>query len=74
MASLLYEIMSGKAPFEELTDEEVQHRFSNGDFPKDAASLPGGLLMLSGWSEEFSNGLNEDGMACCLDAFEFTDF
>ncbi|KAL8698471.1 MAG: hypothetical protein Q9201_006552 [Fulgogasparrea decipioides] len=59
MASLLYEIISGKKPFEELTDEEVQHRFSNADFPDDASSLPNSLLMYSGWSEEFSEELNK---------------
>jgi len=54
MASLLYEILSGTKPFEELTDAEVQHRFSNADFPDDAISLPNSLLIYSGWSEEFS--------------------
>ena len=40
MASLLHEIISGMQPFEGLTDGEVQPRFSNGDFPDDAISLP----------------------------------
>ncbi|KAL8718039.1 MAG: hypothetical protein Q9225_004793 [Loekoesia sp. 1 TL-2023] len=59
MASLLYEIFSGKKPFEELTDEEVQHRFSNAIFPEDAISLPNSVLIYSGWSEEFSLELNK---------------
>ena len=54
MASLLYEIMSGRKPFEELSDSEVQNRFTRGDFPEDAATLPSSLFILSGWSEEFS--------------------
>ena len=62
MASLLYEILSGKKPFEELTDEEVQHRFSNATFPDDAVSLPKSLLLYSGWSEEFSQELNKRGI------------
>jgi hypothetical protein len=62
MASLLYEIMSGKEPFEELADDEVQRRFSNGDFPDDAASLPNSLCIYSGWSEEFSQELTRRGM------------
>ncbi|KAL8725625.1 MAG: hypothetical protein Q9181_006346 [Wetmoreana brouardii] len=63
MASLLYEIISGKKPFEELTDEEVQHRFSNAVFPDDAVSLPNSLLIYSGWSEEFSQELNKQVQA-----------
>ena len=62
MASLLYEILSGKKPFEELTDEEIQHRFSNAVFPDDAPSLPYSLLIYSGWSEEFSQELDKQGI------------
>ena len=61
MASLLYEILSGKKPFEELTDDEVQYRFSNALFPDDAITLPNSLLVYSGWSEEFSQELNKRG-------------
>lgn len=61
MASLVYEIMSGTPPFEGLTDNEVQRRFSNGDFPPDAASLPNSLFIYSGWSDEFSQALNKRG-------------
>ena len=63
MASLLYEILSGTNPFEELTDDEVQHRFSNAVFPDDANSLPHSLIIYSGWSEEFSQELNKRGMS-----------
>lgn len=52
MASLFYEIMSGREPFEGLTDNEVQHHFINGDFRDDAAALPNSPFILSGWSEE----------------------
>lgn len=62
MASLLYEIISGTQPFEELADDEVQHRFSNGEFPDDAASLSCSLFIYSGWSEEFSEKLAVQGM------------
>ena len=54
MASLLYEVMTGRKPFEELPDDEVRHRFSQGDFPKDTESLPNMLFIFSGWSAEFS--------------------
>ena len=63
MASLLYEILSGRKPFEESTDDEVQHYFSNAVFPDDASSLPHSLIIYSGWSEEFSQELNKIGMS-----------
>ena len=66
MASLLYEILSGKKPFEELSDDEVQHRFSNADFPDDAFNLPNSLVICSGWSEEFSEELSKQGMLLAL--------
>ena len=62
MASLLYEIMSGREPFEGLTDDEVQHHFMSGDFPDDAAALPNSPFILSGWSEEFSQELTRRGL------------
>ena len=62
MASLLYEIMTGRKPLQGLTDEEVQRRFINGDFPNDAAGLPNVLFILSGWSAEFSQELTRRGM------------
>jgi serine/threonine protein kinase len=54
LGSLLYEINSGHKPFEELSDDEVQLRFSNGDFPDDITSLQLSLSILSCWSLEFS--------------------
>ncbi len=48
MASLLYEIMSGRKPFEELSDSEVQNRFTRGDLPDDAATSPLSLFVLAG--------------------------
>lgn len=61
MASLLYEILSGKKPFEGVTDDEVQHRFSHAVFPEDAVSLPNSLIVYSGWSQEFSQELTKKG-------------
>jgi hypothetical protein len=54
LGSLLYEINSGNKPFEELSDDEVQLRFSNGDFPDDITSLQLLPIILSCWSLEFS--------------------
>jgi len=59
MASLLYEILSNTKPFEKLIDDEMQHRFSNADFPNDAISLFNSLLIYSSWSEKFSQELNK---------------
>ncbi len=55
--TLVYEIASGKKPFEGLSGEEVQQRYSNGEFPDDVRSLPPSLLItvLSFWSFEFAN-------------------
>ena len=62
MAILLYQIMTGKKPFEGLTDDEVQRRFIKGDFPDDAAALPNVLFILAGWSAEFSQELTRRGI------------
>lgn len=62
MASLLYEIMTSRKPFEELSDAEVQDRFTRGDFPVDAATLPLSLFILSGWSKEFSEEVARTSM------------
>ena len=61
MASLLYEIMTGRKPLEGLTDDAVRHRFMNGEFPDDAAALPNTLFIFSGWSAEFSHELTRRG-------------
>lgn len=63
MASLLYMIFSGTQIFEDLSDDKVQDRFSNGVFPDDATSLPYSLFIYSGWSEEFAQELAKRGMA-----------
>ena len=54
--TLLYEIGSGKKPFELLSDEEVQQRYSNAEFPNDVRTLPPPLFIaiLSLWSVEFA--------------------
>lgn len=43
MASFLYEIFSGTQIFEGLSDDKVQDRFSNREFPDNAISLPSSL-------------------------------
>ena len=62
LGSLIYEIMSKKQPFEDLSDAGVQRNFANGEFPKDAAELPHSLRIFAGWSEEFSKELVKRGI------------
>jgi hypothetical protein len=59
LGSLLYEINSGNKPFEELSDNKVQLRFSNGDFPNNIKSLQLWSVILSCWSPEFSKEAEE---------------
>jgi hypothetical protein len=55
--TLLYEIGSGKKPFEWLSNEEAQQRYSNAEFPNDVKTLPPPLFIaiLSFWSVEFAD-------------------
>lgn len=39
LGSLLFEIMTGKSPYDTLTDEEIEERYSRGEFPKIDDSL-----------------------------------
>ena len=63
MVSLLYEIMTSSKPF--LSVDEVQKRFTKGDFPEDAATLPLSLFILSGWSKEFPQEVARTSMFRC---------
>ena len=63
MASILYEIMTGRKPLEGLSDDEVRRRFISGNFPDDATALPNMLFILSGWSAEFSQELTRRGIS-----------
>ena len=56
LGSLIYEIMTGTAPFDELGDNndgEVQDRYSRGIFPDDVFAMPMGPFILGCWSLEF---------------------
>lgn len=63
MASLVYEIISGTQPFEDLTDDEVQLHFSEKNFPEDAISLPYSFFILSGWTDNSSQEIERQGMS-----------
>ncbi|KAI9877711.1 MAG: hypothetical protein M1830_003053 [Pleopsidium flavum] len=54
LGSLLYEIISGSVPFENLSDDEVQLRYSRGEYPGDIQSLPRWQSILGCWNLEFA--------------------
>lgn len=39
LGSLLYQLESGQKPFEDLSDEEVQHKYGAGEFPAELQDL-----------------------------------
>lgn len=53
LGSLLYEVMSAKEPFEDLSDDKVQENYSRGIFPEDVFSMAMGPYILGCWSLEF---------------------
>lgn len=53
LGSLLYEVMTAKEPFEDLSDDEVQENYSRGIFPDDVFSMAMGPYILGCWSLEF---------------------
>ena len=57
LGSLIYEVMTAKEPFEELSDDEVQRNFSRGIFPDDVFEMPMGPFILGCWSLEFEKEL-----------------
>ena len=52
LGSLLYEIMAGKRPFDELSDEEVQNKYNINEFP-DTSSLRLSSLIILCWKGDF---------------------
>lgn len=53
LGTLLYEVMTAKEPFEELSEEEVQDHYRRGIFPDDVFSMAMGPYILGCWSLEF---------------------
>lgn len=70
---LLYEVISLKKPFSELgdDDEEIQARYSRGEFPHDVWNMTFSPAILSCWSLEFKTLIEEEigqfsSMGICL--------
>ena len=61
LGSLLYEIETGKQPYEGLSDDEVQRKYSAGEFPGDTSRLKLGSAIYSAWSWEFMRELERVG-------------
>jgi serine/threonine protein kinase len=61
LGSLLYEIETGRTPFEGLSDSEVQRFYCVGDFPPDVSRLKLGSTVYSSWSWEFLEEFNRLG-------------
>jgi len=65
LGSLIFEIMSGKVPFEDLSDDEVQLAYSRGEFPDDVKSLPLWRSILGCWSLDSGKESEEFSRSCC---------
>ncbi|KAI1128801.1 kinase-like domain-containing protein [Nemania abortiva] len=54
LGSTLYFIMTGKAPYEELLDHEVEDKYREGEFP-DLGGIPCAEAIASTWRQEVSS-------------------
>jgi hypothetical protein len=61
LGSLLYEIISGRKPLEHLSDDDVQRKYGNGEFPDDVLSMPLGHLILQCWDQSSMGNVEETG-------------
>jgi hypothetical protein len=48
----IYEIMAWKAPFQEMTEQQIIEKYDNEEFP-DTDGLLGGDIIRACWNEEF---------------------
>ena len=76
LGSTIYEIMTSRQPYDDLSDEEVEARYSQQDFPR-VQELPCGQVILDCWrcetqtAEQVMMRLKVE-MECALKASEFT--
>ncbi|KAF1914468.1 kinase-like domain-containing protein [Ampelomyces quisqualis] len=52
--SVLYEIMTGKAPYAELADDEILGRYSKGDFPETDSLQATGNVIRKCWQGQYN--------------------
>lgn len=72
IGSILYEVLSGRKPFEDLDTKEAQRRFQIGEFPEDARSLPLSILIYMCWSQEFAKFLDSQSKQSNFQSLAFT--
>ena len=54
LGSVIFEIVTGRAPYEELSDSSVLCKFQDGDFPIDRADRPDVMRIVEGcWKGEY---------------------
>ena len=53
LGSVLYHIFTGHAPFEELTSQEIDQRFSKGEFPDTASLHRVGVIIKRCWQGHY---------------------
>ena len=57
--SLIYQNVTAKQPFQELSGNEVQDRYRSGDFPDDVFSMATGPFILACWCVDFEEELKK---------------
>ncbi|KAK2623873.1 hypothetical protein QTJ16_006507 [Diplocarpon rosae] len=55
LGSTLYEIVTGNVPYHELSEEEVEARYSKGEFPKTKSLGPIGDVITGCWQGRYSS-------------------
>jgi len=61
LGSVLYEIETGRKPFEGLDDSEIQRKYSAGEFPPDVSRLKYASVIYFSWSWEFGREFSRLG-------------
>jgi len=61
LGSLLYEVISGRKPLEDLSDDDVQHKYRSGEFPDEVLSMPLGDVILQCWDQSCIENVGEPG-------------
>lgn len=60
LGCILYELISGNKLFPELTDQEIQTHFGEGQFPDDVWGLSKAVRILACWNPDFAKELLGD--------------
>lgn len=55
LGSALYEIMTGAAPYHDLSESDIRSRYADGQFPETVALGPIGHIVTKCWQGQYSN-------------------